>query len=120
MSTNSANPPLSADRAYSILSTMESASLATWGFTLYRTDHSPSRSAKFTQLVESISQQTFESIFAKPFGTPLPKKPSQATQVRQELWEGFKLMSGMMRGFMGGWGWGSYGRCIWWRSRGGR
>lgn len=91
MSTSSADPPLSADRAYSILSTMESASLATWGFTLYRTDHSPSRSAKFPKLVESISHQTFESIFAKPFGTSLPKKPSQATQVRQELWEAFEI-----------------------------
>lgn len=106
MSTNSANPPLSADRAYSILFTMESASLATWGFTLYRTDHSPSRSAKFTQLVESISQQTFESIFAKPFGTPLPKKPSQATQVRQELWEGFEIDVRDDEGVYGGLGMG--------------
>ncbi|KAK5654001.1 hypothetical protein OQA88_7678 [Cercophora sp. LCS_1] len=89
MSTSSI--PLSGEDAHSILATIEAASLANWGFTLYRTDYAPSRSAKFTQLVESISRQTFESIFAKPFGMPLPKKPSQATQLRQELWEAFEL-----------------------------
>lgn len=106
MSTSTANPPLSADRAYSILSTMESASFVTWGFTLYRTDHSPSRSAKFTQLVESISHQTFESIFARPFGTPLPKKPSQATQLREELWEAFEIHVRDDEGVYGGLGMG--------------
>lgn len=85
---------------------MESASLATWGFNLYRTDYSASRSAKFTQLVESISQRTFEYIFAKPFGTPLPKKPSRKTQMRLELWEAFEIVVRDDEGVYGGLGMG--------------
>ncbi|KAK1756647.1 hypothetical protein QBC47DRAFT_377350 [Echria macrotheca] len=81
---------VSSDRAWEILYDVEQADLSHWGFTLYRTDYSPESEPRWARLIEEIEHKTFEEIFGKPFGTPLPQKPSRATEIRQELWEAFQ------------------------------
>ena len=79
-----------AENGWDILYQIQEAGLQHWGFTLYRTDYNPDNEERWARLLQQIQQLSFEEIFGKPFGTAMPKKPSPASQIRQELWDAFK------------------------------